>query len=58
MVLESPVLSVDMEQHMRETEPRILLREVNSVGYTLSGTEALKIGHALVKAGQLADVTT
>lgn len=47
-----------MEQHTLETEPRILLRETNSADYTLSGTEALALGRALVKAGQLANATT
>ncbi|GLY71633.1 DUF6907 domain-containing protein [Amycolatopsis taiwanensis] len=54
---EPPLLRVDLEQHTRETAPRILLSEPNSVGYTLTTTEALTIGHALVKAGKLANET-
>ncbi|GLY65861.1 DUF6907 domain-containing protein [Amycolatopsis taiwanensis] len=54
---EPPLLRVDMEQHTRETSPRISLRETNSVGFTLTGSEALQIGRALVRAGQLANET-
>ncbi|WP_425388293.1 DUF6907 domain-containing protein [Amycolatopsis taiwanensis] len=55
---EPPLLRVDLVQHTRETTPRILLSETNSAGYTITATEALTIGQALVKAGQLANKTT
>ena len=54
---EPPLFRVDLEQHTQETTARILLNEPNSTAYTLTPTEALAIGHALVKAGQLARQT-
>ncbi|MFD2420997.1 DUF6907 domain-containing protein [Amycolatopsis pigmentata] len=54
---ESPEINIDLEQHVRETTPRILLSEVNSPGYSLTPTEAVEIGRALIAAGKLADET-
>lgn len=45
-----PVLRVDTAQHARETGPRILLGETNSVGYRFTTTEARKIDRTLAKA--------
>ncbi|MFD2418957.1 DUF6907 domain-containing protein [Amycolatopsis pigmentata] len=55
---EPLVLSVDLEQHARETMPRILLGARNSPGYNLTAPEAVLLGRALLAAGQLADIST
>jgi hypothetical protein len=49
-------LRVDVEQHYRETEPRVLLCEDYTFRphYDLTADEAEEIGHALIEAAKVA----
>lgn len=54
---EPPVLHIDLEQHIREIGPRIVLAEAHSSEFSLTATEAVTLGQALLTAGQLAHET-
>ncbi|WP_156960717.1 DUF6907 domain-containing protein [Amycolatopsis taiwanensis] len=51
---EPAILRVDLSQHIREAAPRVLLGKEHSTEYSLTPGEAVELGHAPVKAGQLA----